>query len=569
MHRQVLLTGLPAHTFDNLYIVRPRVWLGMVLAAYVIAALSYAHFTPDWQSPDEPAHYNYIATIAETGSLPVLQLGDYNQAILSNLVATRFTNPALATTLRYESHQPPLYYLLASPVYWVSGGNLFALRLFGVFIGLCTLTLLYLCLELVFPRKTLIVVGATAFAALLPMHVSILSSVNNDGMAELLIMASMLVLLHWIRERFYAASNSIDSVDNIPVFRRQDRQQLLLLGLLLGLGMLTKIYAYILTPIALAAIVLLIWIEPRFHMADTNSKPSQQTRESFRHGVRKALWTALPAAIIASLWFARNHLVYGGTDILGLQQHSLVVFGQPRTEDWILAHGWLAYYERFLSFTFQSFWGVFGWMSVMMDQRVYTAFLLFTGVIFLGVLWAVVRMISGRPDADMDVYQVSVLGLFGIVIMAVAVAYGWYNIEFVQHQGRYFFWGLLPLSTIVALGWREVMQPLQGIISAVLALFVTAGFAMVGYATGTMSKWTILTTGLFAMILFAQPILLLVASERSVKRLPEGVQKQLLRPGVLRVNRWLRVTLWAFPFILLFGLNLLIPKLYILPQLGR
>ena len=164
-------------------------------------------------------------------------------------------------------------------------------------------------------------------------------------------------------------------------------------------------------------------------------------------------------------------------------------------------------------------------------------------------------------------FQLSVLALFGAIILAVTMAYLWYNIEFVQHQGRYFFWGLLPLSTVVALGWREVMQPLQGIITAVLALFITVGLAMVGYTAGAMNKWTILTTGVIAMLLLAQPILLLISSERSVNRLPKSVQRQLLRPTVLQMNRGVRAVLWAIPFILLFELNLLIPKLYIIPQL--
>jgi len=567
MGRQAILTSLPAHTFDSLYIKRPRVWLLFILTAFVISAFSYAVYTPDWQAPDEPAHYNYIANIANRRSLPVLLIGDYNQFLIQKMLDSRFETPAPVSALRYESHQPPLYYLLATPIYWVSDGSLFALRIFSIFIGLCSIILLYLCLELVFPKKTMIVVGATAFAALLPMHVALAAAVTNDGLAEMLILASMLVLLHWMRGRFYVISEPTNSVGNITVLSGKERQQLLLLGLLFGLGMLTKVYAYIALPIALAMIVLVVWAEPRLSVLETGVSGPLQSTQSFWRGVKAATWTALPATALAALWWIRNHNVYGGLDLLGLKQHGLIVIGQARTEDWILSNGWLAYIERAMTFTFQSFWGVFGWMGVFMDQRIYTAFLLFTGVIFLGVLWATVRMISGRPDADMDLFQLTVLAMFGLMIVAVTLAYIWYNIEFVQHQGRYFFWGLLPLSTIVALGWREVMQPLQGIITAVFALFTTVGLAMVGYTAGAMNKWTILTTGVIAMLLLAQPILLLVSSERSVSRLPKSVQRQLLRPNVLRVNRGIRAFLWAIPFILLFELNLLIPKLYIIPQL--
>ncbi len=32
--------------------------------------------------------------------------------------------------------------------------------------------------------------------------------------------------------------------------------------------------------------------------------------------------------------------------------------------------------KRAFSFTFKSFWGVFGWMGVFLDERIYTALLL-------------------------------------------------------------------------------------------------------------------------------------------------------------------------------------------------
>ena len=128
-------------TFDILYIRRPRLWLGVILVAFVVAASSYAFFTPAWQSPDEPAHYNYIGFIAEVHALPILKIGDYDQLLLQTLVSSRFQSSELVSLLRYEYHQPPLYYLAATPLFWVSGGNLYLLRLFGVLIGACTILL--------------------------------------------------------------------------------------------------------------------------------------------------------------------------------------------------------------------------------------------------------------------------------------------------------------------------------------------------------------------------------------------------------------------------------------------
>ena len=51
---------------DSLYVHRPRLWLVVILLLYVVLAFRFASLTPAWQAPDEPAHYNYIAHIAQT-----------------------------------------------------------------------------------------------------------------------------------------------------------------------------------------------------------------------------------------------------------------------------------------------------------------------------------------------------------------------------------------------------------------------------------------------------------------------------------------------------------------------
>ena len=451
--------------------------------------------------------------------------------------------------------------MMTQDTYWGLSGE----ALFSILIGAGTILLLYLCLELVFPTKTLIVVGAAAFAALLPMHVAMSAAVNNDGLAELLVMASMLVALVWMRARFYGSPGA----GSRPGSDRRERRMMVTLGLLLGLGMLTKVYTYAMAPILLSTVVIVVWLRPRAQPGRGGGRAEGASWLTFWAGGRLALWALIPALALGSLWWIRNSVVYGEWDMLGLAQHGRVVVGQPLTVDWIAINGWVAYGERAFSFTFRSFWGVFGWMGVFMDQRIYTAFLVFTGIIFLGVLWAVVRLISGRPDADMDLFQLWVLGLFGVTLLAVSAAYLWYNVDFVQHQGRYFFWGLLPISTIVALGWREVMQPLQGIITALLGLVLAACTALAGYVTGTPGKWTVFTIGVMALVLLFQPLLLIGTSQAMMKRLPATVQDWLARPGAVAAARWARAGLWALPFVALFVLDLTIPNAVIVPQFAR
>src|SRR5215831_5418114 len=93
---------------------RSSLILVAALVAYAGLAVTYAVGTPIWQAPDEPAHFNYVRQVAETGTLPELREGDWDSDLLS-----RVQNGALEgiERIRYESWQPPLAYIVAAPVY--------------------------------------------------------------------------------------------------------------------------------------------------------------------------------------------------------------------------------------------------------------------------------------------------------------------------------------------------------------------------------------------------------------------------------------------------------------------
>jgi hypothetical protein len=553
-----------AANLDRYYIRRPSLYLAAIVVAYLATALLFAVTTPDWQNPDEPAHYNNIAHLAATGELPVLRIGDYDQVYLSELLARRFPADMSIAGLRYESYQPPLYYLAATPVFLATDGSLLALRLFNVALGAIAVLLLYTALVLVFPTKPLLFVGATGFAAFLPMHVAMNASVNNDGLAEVLLLAALMVLLRWMKRRFYRATPPAE--ERRPVPARAIPYTLLVLGLLLGLGLWTKIYAYMAVVLCCALVVLVVWLRPR---VDDNQPGHGGSWQTFRRGVVAALWVAAPASLLALPLWLRNARLYGGWDILGLGMHDAVVAGQPTTGEWIAHYGWMGYTERAVSFTFRSFWGVFGWMGIFMEERVYTMLWVFSGIVALGLLWALVRFICGRPETDMDRYQFWTLGFFGVMVLAVFVAYGWYNVKFVQHQGRYFFWGLLPLSAFVALGWREVMQPLQGKVTGFIVGVLTVALVIAALAVGIRDNVVILLTALLAVLLVSQPFLLSGAIDAIIIGAPVVVQRWLGRPALGPLLGVLRVVAWASPFLVLLALDWLIPFRYTLPQLAK
>ena len=479
--------------------------LALVITVYVALAALFALTTPPWQNPDEPAHYNYVAYVASERRLPVLQMGDYDEGYLQRLKDERFRPGLSVAGVRYEFHQPPLYYLLAAPVYWLSGGNLLALRLFNVALGAGVILLVFACARIIVPTPRFIALGAAAFAAFLPMHLALMAAVNNDVLAELVIAGGCVMLLRW------------QTTGHRPL-------GLVIVSLCIGLGFLTKATAYVLLPVALLTVTAVLVI-------GRISGPVRLSQYAFL--LAPAMLLGLP------LWI-RNSLVYGNLDFLGLAWHDVVVSGQPTTAGWIAAHGWVAYWQRALEFTAKSFWGVFGWLGVFMDARIYTYLFILSGMAAMGVmLWlpSQWRMAAERWRTTAASHSYLALLLLGGGVLA---AYGWYNLGFIQHQGRYLLPALPAWSLLFAVGWWAVLERRASGIAGGL-LLIAAGMGL-----GTFDRWTVLLCGL--------------------------VGAGLLLHGVLARYRWghaLRCGLYCAIFLSLIVLDTALPFLYIIPQLRR
>lgn len=406
--------------------MRQSVPLLLILLAYLFVGGLYAIYTPDWQAPDEPAHYNYVRQLAH-GRLPVMEPGDYDQDYIEKLVFESKFDPQYAIEpLTYEDWQPPLYYLLQTPVFLTSGGSLLALRLFSLILGAGVVALAYGVGQRLLPQREWLAWTTAVFVAFLPQHVAIMAAVNNDSLAELLIAGILFVLVGFvggmIRDKAEAFSH--------------ERRRLFLLGVLLGLGFLTKGTVY---PLALIVGLVLVW---RFW-------------GEWHRLAGAGLAVFVPALLLGTLWWGRNVVVYGGADILGKAAHDAVVVGQPTTAQWIANHGLEATVRRFTQMTFRSFWGQFGWLTVPMPAWVYRPLWLFSGIVLIGLLFQTVYHRS-RTGTRTRVLAFILLGTF---LLTLGV-YLNYNLAFVQHQGRYLFPALIPIGVGVALGLGVWFRPL-------------------------------------------------------------------------------------------------------------
>jgi 4-amino-4-deoxy-L-arabinose transferase-like glycosyltransferase len=459
---------------------------GVILLSYMASALLYAVFTPRWQAPDEPAHYNYIHYLATQSGFPELVAECYNQTYLNELTSRRFPSELSVAPVCYEFHQPPLYYLLATPIFSASNGSLLALRLFSALLGAGAIIIACLIGFTIFPNKPVIAYGTMAFVAFVPMHVAVLASVNNDALAGLILAILLLLLLR----RLLRTSPNLSIDYDLP------------LGGLLGLGLLTKTTIYIMVPL-IAIVLWLAWRDrPR-------GWPVLFKQMVIVYGV--ALLIVLP-------WFIRNATLYGDFDILGLRRHDAIVVGQLRTSDYLADVGLINYGYTFAITTFQSFWGQFGWMAAPMDERTYFLLMLLTLVALAGLVAWLLRLflvkrgkggaqgepLNGvEPVGSLSFRQWQALGLMTLTVLLMLLGYGWYNLTFVQFQGRYLFPSLIPLGLFFSIGLLEIIGRKR--LWPVLAGLLFVGLiwmVITSTLNGSLDKWAVLIIGL-ALFLMA------------------------------------------------------------------
>jgi len=192
----------------------PRLFWVLLLVG-LACRVTFAFLTPVFYAPDEQAHLNYIQYLVEHRSFPVVQgkLGD--------------------AANDWEYCQPPLYYLLMLPAFYLAqevfhdqAAIVRTLRLCSVLLWLFNLWFGVLLLRRLQIRDKVVWLFVTAMASLLPTYTFVSAAINNDNLLATL-GSGLLYLL--------AGSE--------PSLRRA-----LLLGLALGLALLTKQSAVVLVP---------------------------------------------------------------------------------------------------------------------------------------------------------------------------------------------------------------------------------------------------------------------------------------------------------------------------------
>jgi hypothetical protein len=401
--------------------------LALLLLGFVILATWYSLTIPLGEAPDEVPHFTYIRYLAQQGRLP-------------------------ATLEEHEAFQPPLYYALgAALTFWIEDEadapfviranaaydvddprtprNLLLhtaaevwpfrgwalawhlVRLVSTAFGAVTVWGIYQLGRVLFPDRPVVPLTMAALTAFTPQFLFMAAVVNNDNAAttfSVLVLWQVAALLHEARGG--------------QIGRRS-----LLLGVLLGLALLSKASLLALVPIVgLAILVAGSQVVP----------PAGKGRWFF---ISAPLLLAAGIAVLLSGWyFARNWMLWG--DPLGwafTRQVSALREG-PLT---LGVLGWLG------RGVFRSFW--LGWIGIAFDEAIYW---LIGGVCLVGaagfVAWLVRRW---RVLGAATRWTLVLLGLHAGLTLASLVQ--WTATVLGTDQGRLIYPILPTVMLVLAGGW--------------------------------------------------------------------------------------------------------------------
>ncbi len=373
--------------------------LFVVLAAAFALSVLFALRMPFDANPDEAAHRDYVRLLVEQRGFVRFVAGD----------------PA-----RFETHQPPLYYLLCAPVYLLFGGSVFALRLVAVPLQLLTIWLAFRAARDLFPDRAEIALGAAAFVAFLPTQAQLGGAINNDALTTLICTA-----LFWRLGRLAAVG--------------QDAKGAALAGALLGVGLLTKSSVLTLAP----AMLLAHGIAVRARLLTM--------RTALAH---LALSLGL-ALLIAAPWLLRNVRLYGDPLALSIYTQTGPNFTPA---EMMQARGWtMADYLRVVGVrSFATFWF---FLSSPNALRPPLGPLLLVLALALGGYLGMVRWLRGEEGSGGgEPGQRRAVILFLAGTLCLAPFFTRFVLTVFQAQGRYFLPALLPVALTTGLGWAALFS---------------------------------------------------------------------------------------------------------------
>ena len=358
-----------------------------ILTCTIFATL-FLFISPPTTTPDEIAHLAYPRFVTSAKQLPsFISYEDF-----------------------WESHQPPLYYLISIPITKLFSSvpvytqiQLDRFTSWFLYVG-ALFSMLFLSKKL-FANQSIIQTGAIIVLGI-PMVAYLAGAFSNDIL--------MLLISIWVSYWVFIKAKMQLSLKDAVFF-----------GLVLGAGLLTKTHLY---PLLFVATIIVLW------------------RKKF------ILWvvTAISTLSISGWWFAHNFRTVG--DIFGLSNTKVLWQSQ------YISISNFSEVEKMIEKIFSGFFGVFGKFNIAFPLFVYIV--LAVGSLIL-VIYALIKY------REKNIQRLSALILVSILFVVIQ------NFTFFQPQGRYLL-SIVPLVAILfGFGLTDIKKKeTQRLVVGVVALVV-------------------------------------------------------------------------------------------------
>ena len=379
--------------------------LAIIIILALILRIIFALIVPIFEKPDENAHFEYIQFVAENKKLPVQTKDD----------------------IHAEFFQPPFYHYFSSFILRFIktftqdlSYQVISMRLVSIFISIVTLLTIYKMASLIFKNSNL-VLGIVAFAAFLPSHININSSVTNENFADFLTTLIIYLLLLFI-------------------VKSENYKNIILLGIITGISLITRLS--IIPVIATIPFAFTVKYYPNIKKA-----------------VKPVVLIAIIALLISSWLFARNLNLYG--DILGINAMKLA---SPPEEIKVN----LAFAARLAGWTFITFWASFGrtndiFIGNLTSQSGIATFFLSYSLLLLFSIGAVFGLYiffknyrKNKNILSNNQKKSFIIVLFHLALLSlIFLSFNFYDF---QPQGRLFFSAISTISIFFTFGIYNLLS---------------------------------------------------------------------------------------------------------------
>jgi hypothetical protein len=407
--------------------------LTSVLLGFLLLAGVYSVVNPLFEAPDEVWHYEYARWLveghglphpADVGTAPWAQEGSQPPLYYLLAAALTFATPTdnAPAVIRYNPHaavgQAEAFgnknMMVHGPAeQWPWRGVALAahgIRFLSIVLGAITVAATYGLARMLNGGRWVAGVAAALLVAFNPQFLFLSAAISNDNLVTACCAVGLWLLAGIITQSTPPASG-----------------QLIALGLIAGAAALSKVSGLALSGLIGLALIGLAWRD-----------------RAPRRLVGQGLLVGGLALAVAGWWYGRNWWLYG--DPLGLSAMFAVLPGRddPLTPAEVL---------KLAPGVWRSFWAVFGWFNLVVDEWVYHGFTILTLVGLAGLLWGGWRARQRWKPGAIFVWLLLVVWIAVIVLLLVR----WAQISY--PQGRLLFPAIGAVATLVGSGLCCLFPP--------------------------------------------------------------------------------------------------------------